>query len=99
VPANRASQMSIEDVLNFIGEPEGRHLEFKEDIPVSKEENRRQLKENPDARPADQSWIKNRRLADFGRNALLGPVRKKSLRMIGWMERSHNSIRHGNRRA
>ncbi|MGA9602319.1 MAG: ATP-binding protein [Methylocystis sp.] len=65
---------TLADVEALIGEAEGRHLEFKEAVPISKEAMKQQLQSNQSARPADISWIAGKKLAEFGRDALLQEI-------------------------
>ncbi|MDH3028644.1 AlbA family DNA-binding domain-containing protein [Methylobacterium fujisawaense] len=58
------------DQLIADGVAEDRRLEFKVDIPVSEEEQKRQRKIDPDRVPLDRSWVKGARLPDYGRDAL-----------------------------
>jgi hypothetical protein len=57
--------------LKADGVPEGRHLEFKKDIPVSPEERARQRKANSTATPVDRTWVSSNGLMAFGRDALI----------------------------
>ena len=65
-------QITIGDIEQLItdGVAEDRRLEFKVDIPVSNEEQKRQRSKAPDAIPLDRSWINGRSLQDYGRDAL-----------------------------
>lgn len=69
-------QVSLQDIHQLIddGVVEDRRLEFKLDVPVSAEENKAQLKQNPAARPVDRSWTIGKPLAKFGRDALAEEV-------------------------
>jgi hypothetical protein len=66
------AQATIDDLLRLIsdGVAEGQRLEFKEAVPVSDEEQKKQRKTGT-VRPIDEAVAKGAGIADFGRNALL----------------------------
>jgi hypothetical protein len=67
-----AGQVSAADIQQLIDDkvPEGRYLEYKRDIPVSDEEQRR-ARAAGRGDPQDRSWLQNRPLMDFGRDKLM----------------------------
>jgi len=68
-PIEQATLADVER-LSVDGVGEGQYLEFKEAVPVSDEEQRRQAKAGT-VRPFDQSVANGTGIGDFGRNSLL----------------------------
>ncbi|WP_082494704.1 ATP-binding protein [Methylobacterium sp. Leaf108] len=68
--------VEIEDLQQLIadGVTEDRQLELKRDIPVSPEEQKSQARSYPSNIPADRSWISNKAIMPFGRDALAEEV-------------------------
>jgi predicted HTH transcriptional regulator len=66
-----AAEVKVADIQRLIDDkvPEGRYLEYKSDIQVSKEQ-QKALQEHH-KHPVDRSWLENRPLMDFGRDNLL----------------------------
>jgi hypothetical protein len=68
-PISQVTPADLQSVL-FNKAPEGRHLEFKEAVPVSKEDSERQRKEGVPV-PFDRKVADGKGIADHGRNELM----------------------------
>jgi hypothetical protein len=66
-----AAEVTVADIQRLIDDkvPEGRYLEYKSDIQVSKEQQKSLRKH--DKEPVDRSWLEHRPLMDFGRDNLM----------------------------
>jgi hypothetical protein len=66
-----AAEVTLADLQKLIAdaEPEGRHIEYKEDVPVSDE--RTPQRKAGDAKRRDRSWTKSSSLMDYGRDRLM----------------------------
>ena len=67
------AQVELSDLerLGFNRIPEGRHLEFKEAVPVSKDEANKHRREQLGGVPCDRKVAEGKGIADHGRNELL----------------------------
>ncbi len=68
-PAARVTPADIQQLIDD-KVPEGRHLEYKRDIPISDEE-QKQARGAGRGDPQDRSWLQNRPLRAFGRDKLM----------------------------